>query len=1111
MMKRICAALAITISLFLPQQLFSQLEASNWYFGYNAGLNFDQNTGNVTAITDGRLNTNEGCTSISDDQGNLLFYTDGLTVYDATNSVMQNGSGLQGNPSSAQSAIIVPKPADPDIYYIFTVGIPGFGGTDSGLNYYEVDMTLNGGLGAVTTSIANPPNLVPRSTEKIAAINHGSNDEIWVTTLASRTGVTTNFDTFYSFNVSSGGVNSTPVVSGPFSTVTDRRGYLKFSPNAEFIASCSMGLTSQNTTLIGGSYLYDFNDETGEVSNEREFQLTVQGNDHGYGIEFSPDGRLVYITASNDGPAGGSRSQQSSTLYQFDLSDQSVLNSSLIDNAIVISNDNIYRGALQLGIDGKIYRALPTNFDNGLPFLGVINNPNARGTACNYQENGVSLNGRTSGQGLPPFIQSFFAAIDVENLCLGDATTFSFEADTPPDSILWEFGDGTGTSTVENPSYTYASPGQYEVKLTLTTAGATRIYRTNIEIYNVPVAVQVNNIEICDLDLSGDETIDLDTEVGSLVRGSQNTQEFDVRYYNNISDAQNNENELSSSLDISVGSSTIVAKIFNINNQDCFDTASVDITLYAQPFANPLENLEECDDDFDGFITFDLTDQNDDLLGTTQDAADLTITYHRNQADAQSGDDPITNPTNFTNDDPFNQTIYARIENRLTDQCADPSQSFNLIVNPKPVALDFAAFQCDEDGTLDSRTNFSLQSFDASIADNASGVVVSYYTSRNQAQSGNQQNALNRISYRNTTSTQLIFARVEDEDTGCFSVSEVTLQVSASDARDAQLETCDSDGVEDGFREFDLTRASSQVLANAPSDVTVNYYGTIDDALTEQNILPLAFTNTVADRQVIFARAESPDGNCFGISELTLIVNELPDIEIFESLEFCGTQAQTPTIGSGIGNADPNDFNYLWNTGETTESIEVTQSGTYNVTVTNAAGCSKERQVDVVISELATIERIEITNALSGDNGRVEITVSGNSEYEFSVSDGFEFQDEPVFDNLRPGFYTLVVNDKAGCGVTTAEFSIIGYPKFFTPNDDGFNDTWNLSGTSNVVEPDAQILIYDRYGKLLKQIRAGGIGWDGTFNGKPMPSSDYWFSATLSDGTEFFSHFTLKR
>lgn len=1109
MMKRICAALAITISLFLPQQLFSQLEASNWYFGFGAGIQFDQATGNVSASTNGQLNTNEGCTAISDDQGNLLFYTDGSTVYNRNHVVMQNGNGLKGNSSSSQSAVIIPNPQDDNIYYIFTVDAPngaGPGAQDSGLHYYEVDMTLDLGQGAVTTNIAQPNNLIPTTSEKIVAINHETRDEILVTVYANANGVSSNaYNAFYTFTVSASGVDPNPVISANFGnrTISDPRGYLKVSANGRFLVSCNMG---------DGTFLYDYDRTTGIVSNERRLILTGSAANQGYGAEFSPDGRLLYVSAVRAGSAGDPLSQQTAAIYQFDLSDNSAISQDNIRNSIIVDRSNTYRGAMQLGIDGRIYRALSENFDTGYPFLGVINNPNARGTACNYVHDAIPLGGNLSTQGLPPFIQSFFAAIDVENLCLGDATTFSFEADTPPDSILWEFGDGSGTSTVENPSYTYSNPGLYEVKLTLTTAGATRIYRTNIEIYNVPVvANQVNNIDICDLDLSGDENIDLDVEVGSLVLGNQNNQEFEVRYYNNLSDAINNQGEISSDLLLQTGSVNVIAKIFNINNQDCFDTASVDITLYAQPVANPLENLEECDDDFDGVITFDLTEQNGDLLGTSQNASDFTITYHRNQADAQSGDDPITNPTNFRNDDPFNQTLYARIENRLTDQCADISEPFDLIINPKPVALDFDAFQCDEDGMLDSRTNFSLQSFDASVADNATGVQVFYYLTRNQAQTGNQQNALDRISYRNTASTQIIFARVEVEDTGCFSISEVTLQVSASDARDAQLETCDSDGVEDGFREFDLTTASGQVLANAPSDVTVNYYATLDDALTEQNILPLAFTNTVADRQIIFARAESPDGNCFGISELTLIVNELPDIETFDSFEFCGTQAQIPTIGSGIGNANPNDFTYLWNTGETTESIEVTQSGTYTVTVTNAAGCSKERQVDVVISELATIERIEVTNALSGDNGLVEITVSGNSEYEFSVNDGFDFQDEPVFDNLRPGFYTLVVNDKAGCGVTTAEFSIIGYPKFFTPNDDGFNDTWNLSGTSNVVEPDAKIFIFDRYGKLLKQIRAGGIGWDGTFNGKPMPSSDYWFSATLSDGTEFFSHFTLKR
>ncbi len=1111
MMKRICAALAITISLCLPQQLFSQLEASNWYFGYNAGLNFDQNTGNVTALTDGRLNTNEGCTSISDDQGNLLFYTDGLVVYDSSNNIMQNGVGLQGNPSSAQSAIIVPKPGDANIYYIFTVGIPGFGGSDSGLNYYEVDMTLNGGLGAITTNIANPPNLVPRSTEKIAAINHGTNDEIWVTTLASSTGVTTNFDTFYSFNVSSAGVDATPVVSGPFSTVTDRRGYLKFSPSAEFIASCSMGLTSPNGNLIGGSYLYDFNNETGEVSNEREFQFTVQGNDHGYGIEFSPDGRLVYITASNDGPGGGSRTQQSSTLYQYNLSDQTVLNSPRIDNAIEISTDNIYRGALQLGIDGKIYRALPINFENGLPFLGIINNPNALGTACNYLENGVSLNGRNSGQGLPPFIQSFFAAIDVENLCLGDATTFSFESETPPDSILWEFGDGTGTSTLANPSYTYASPGQYEVKLTLTTDGTTRIYRTSIEIYRIPNAITVQDIEECDLDNNGIEILDLDTIIGSQVLGNQNDQEFDVRYYRNLTDAQNNVDELASQFEAQLGTTQITAKIFNINNQDCADFETVNLTLFVEPVAGDLDNIEECDDDFDGFVNFDLTQQNDDLLGDSQNAGDFVITYHRNQADAQSGDDPITNPTNFRNEDPFSQSIYARIENRLTDQCADVSEPFELIVNPKPVANDFAAFQCDEDGVADRRTIFSLQSFDESISDNASGVEVSYYLNRPDA--FNARNPRNKISFQNSTPQQVLFARVEDETTRCFSISEVTLDVSASDAQDFTLELCDDDGNEDGFREFDLFTANDAVLLNAPSDVTVNYYATLEGAQTEQNPLSRFYTNTTANRQVIFARAESEDGNCFGFGEVTLIVNELPQIETYEFIRNCGTPEPPITIDAGLpAGAVEANFTFLWSTGETTQTIEVDASGTYEVIVSNENNCTKIREVEVILSEVATIEGISVSNAVSGGrSGNVAISVSGRGDYVFSIEEGFGFQEDPIFEDVRAGFYDVVVLDRLGCGEATSRFAVLGYPRFFTPNDDGFNDFWNLKGTDGMLEPEAEVFIFDRYGKLLTRVTPSGPGWDGTFNGQPLPSSDYWFRATLTDGSEFSGHFSLKR
>ncbi|ARN77407.1 hypothetical protein BST97_05090 [Nonlabens spongiae] len=1110
MMKRIYAALAITLSLFLPQQLFSQLEASNWYFGFGAGIQFDQTTGNVTALTDGQLNTNEGCTAISDDQGNLLFYTDGSTVYNRNHVVMQNGNGLKGNSSSSQSAVIIPKPQDDNIYYIFTVDAPngaGPGAQDSGLHYYEVDMSLDSGLGAVTSSIAQPNNLIATTSEKIVAINHETRDEILVTVYANANGFTSNaYNTFYTFTISASGVDPNPVVSANFGnrTISDPRGYLKISANGRFLVSCNMG---------DGTFLYDYDRTTGIVSNERRLVLTGSAANQGYGAEFSPDGRLLYVSAVRAGTAGDPLSQQTAALYQFDLSDNTAISQDNIRNSIIVDQTNTYRGAMQLGIDGRIYRSLSENFDTGYPFLGVINNPNARGTACNYVHDAIPLSGKLSTQGLPPFIQSFFAAIDVENLCLGNATTFSFEADTLPDSILWEFGDGTGTSTIENPSYTYSSPGQYEVKLTLNTAGATRIYRTNIEIYNVPVAAQISDIEVCDLDLSGDETIDLDAEVGQLVRGSQNTQEFEIRYYNNINDAQNNENELSSSLDITTGMVTVVAKIFNINNQDCFDTASVDITLYAQPVANPLENLEECDDDFDGFVNFDLTQQNSDLLGTAQNAADFVITYHRTQADAQSGDDPITNASNYRNEDPFSQTIYARIENRLTDQCADVSEPFELIVNPKPVALDFAAFQCDEDGIADRRTIFSLQSFDESISDNAMGVQVSYYATRNQAQTGDFQNALNPVSYRNTAPSQVIFARVENESTRCFSVSEVTLDVSASDAQDTTLELCDDDGTEDGFTEFDLFTANDVVLLNAPSDVTVNYYETLEGAQTEQNPLPRFYTNTTAGRQLIYARAESEDGNCFGFGEVTLIVNELPQIETYEFIRNCGTPEPPITIDAGLpAGAIETDFTYLWSTGETTQAIEIDASGTYEVIVTNENNCTKIREVEVILSEVATIEGISVSNAVSGGrSGNVAISVSGRGDYVFSIEDGFGFQENPVFNDLRAGFYDVVVLDRLGCGEATTRFAVLGYPRFFTPNDDGFNDFWNLKGTDGMLEPEAEVFIFDRYGKLLTRVTPSGPGWDGTFNGQPLPSSDYWFRATLTDGSEFSGHFSLKR
>ena len=201
---------------------FAQKEAANWYFGDMAGVSF--NSGSPVALLNGQLITREGCSSISDKNGNILFYTDGSKVYNKLHQVMPNGSGLLGHVSSTQSAIIVPKPNNPYVYYIFTVDQPLADNVDdnplndedppnNGLNYSQVDLRLNNGLGDIPSNEKNIHLITynPEDTEevkfkcseKITAVQHGDGISFWV--------VTHFLDNFYAFKISSTGVNKTPI------------------------------------------------------------------------------------------------------------------------------------------------------------------------------------------------------------------------------------------------------------------------------------------------------------------------------------------------------------------------------------------------------------------------------------------------------------------------------------------------------------------------------------------------------------------------------------------------------------------------------------------------------------------------------------------------------------------------------------------------------------------------------------------------------------------------------------------------------------------------------------------------------------------------------------
>jgi len=169
--------------------------------------------------------------------------------------------------------------------------------------------------------------------------------------------------------------------------------------------------------------------------------------------------------------------------------------------------------------------------------------------------------------------------------------------------------------------------------------------------------------------------------------------------------------------------------------------------------------------------------------------------------------------------------------------------------------------------------------------------------------------------------------------------------------------------------------------------------------------------------------------------------------------------------------------------------------------------CEAFKTITVFESTIATIVEIEKTD-WTQNNNTITVQVEGSGDYEYSI-DGINYQDENTFSNLLIDYYLVHVRDKNGCGIVTEEVYLLYYPNFFTPNSDGYNDTWQLLNSSK--EPFNKIYIFDRYGKLIKILKPNNIGWDGTYKGNLMPSADYWFLVERQNGKQYKGNFSLKR
>ena len=652
------------------------------------------------------------------------------------------------------------------------------------------------------------------------------------------------------------------------------------------------------------------------------------------------------------------------------------------------------------------------------------------------------------------------------------------------------------------------------------------------------------NFSVCDdfLDIDGNDTANNDdndgisafdfssvtAEVRALFPVSQ---QLTITYYRNQADALAELNAIADPSNYrNIGypiTQQIYIRVDSDLDNDCLGFGPY-ITLTVEPVtAQEVGDLELCDDldDGDGFNgivqTFNLESQTAAILGT-QDPSDFTVTYHNSAADALSGNAPIATPAMYENSVPNLETIFVRVENNLSG-CFTAQTSFDIIVNPLPVANFVEDLEVCDDNTDGSAQNGFSQSFDLELqtagilgTQDPAQFTVTYHASLADAQAGALP--LGSPFSNSVPFSQIIYARVYNSLTGCANgISNFNAIVNPEPTTEnaSNLSYCDDDLDGDdtnGFvQNIDLDSQITDILGplQDPDDFNVTFHETQTDATDGTDALSSPYTNTTANQQTIYVRVENKDTQCVNDDfTFDVIVNPLPEFTVTSPQIVC---LSGPDLTIFVENPAA-VYDYVWTDPSGNEiigsQITISSGGLYTVTATttNGTGCTRTREILVNESSVATITDADVTIVDDSDNNSITIdpTNLGIGDYQYALidEDGIQtsFQDLPFFENLQGGFYTIVVQDKNGCRPNAKLLvSVIEFPKFFTPNNDGINDTWAIKGANSTFFPSAQINIFNRFGKIVAQIDIDTQGWDGTYGGKILASDDYWFSIMLVD------------
>lgn len=608
-----------------------------------------------------------------------------------------------------------------------------------------------------------------------------------------------------------------------------------------------------------------------------------------------------------------------------------------------------------------------------------------------------------------------------------------------------------------------------------------------LEVDKLPSYNPATDVFVCDeSDNDGFTSYDLNIKAQEIIKDIPDA--LAVSFYISEEDADQQVNKLNSNYTNTANPQTIIARIDNASY--CYSLTSFSLNVVPLPNVEVPTDLYFCDSNASGTGLFDLRVVK--LLDVRPE--NILVSYHESSEGANSNTDIITNPQAYSSS-MASKTIYARINNTLGGCIL--VEPITLHITAPPLVENFIEFPTCENPE---------KSFDLSLVNDVitleENVIISYFSSSQDANNNNLAAALD-LNYTYITNNDQIFVRIESSISGCVSFYDFRLKVNPLPIanKPQNPEFCDDDF--DGVLIFDFTNQTTEIRGNQnSSDYDVTYYTSWENADSDDQ--PLGDSYSARHEQVIFARVTNNKTGCYSITDFQTLIQPKPIIPVTDQaicLDNLPLVVSAETTNTG-------DI-YLWSTGATSTEIEIHELGSYWVSVTNSFGCESTKEFNVVESEAAVIESTEIIDF--SDPHNITITVRGTGNYRYILDDGPP-QESNVFENVSLGFHTITIRDLNGCADVTKEVVVIDAPKFFTPNNDGYFDTWHVSGIETM--PGSILYIYDRYGKLLKTLTSDSAGWDGTYNNKLLPSSDYWyFGKIIKEGNSFEvkGHFSLKR